>query len=134
MIGQLVPLMIFRGHDGRRRAAEAAKAVSGSGAPVARLSVAPAPLFTSGFRASTTLYTTGIWVKQPFLAPYAVLLPDVTGIERTARGRIWEIRIVHSSPNVQSPLVLTVWQWASGSGFQRFDAELAKRTAPPMGD
>lgn len=132
IIGQLLPLMIFRGHDGRRRAAEAARAVSSSGAPVAWLSVAP--MLTRGPLATATLYPTGICMNEPFLAPYAVLLQDITDIEQKVRGRIREIRIIHASPDVQSPLVLTAWPWPSGGDFQQFAEELARRMARPMGD
>lgn len=106
LVDRIVPLMVFRGRNGRAEATAAAKIVSLSGPSIAATKIAPAPPFQRGFHAVATLHPIGICFKQPFLAPYALLLADITGIERKPRWGMEEVKVTHSSPYVQSPLLI----------------------------
>jgi len=117
IVDHIVPLMLFRGRKGRRRATETAVTVRLSGPFIAGMRIALVPPFPRSLYATATLYPIGICLKSPFLAPYAVLLQDITSIERKTRGRVQQMRLTHVSPYVQSPLLLVTRQIKQANEF-----------------
>lgn len=117
IVDHIVPLMLFRGQEGRERAAVTAETVRLSGPFIASMKIALVPAFPRSFYATATLYPIGICLKLPFLAPYAVLLEDITSIKRQTRGRAQQMKLTHVSANVQSPLVLVTRQMEQANEF-----------------
>jgi hypothetical protein len=131
LLDRIVPLMIFRGRNGRAEATAAAKSVSLSGCSIARAKIAPTAPFQRGFHAIATLYPLGICFKQPFLAPYALLLADIASMERKTRWVTEEVKVTHSSPHVQSPLLIITRRSKTADEFFDQLARLRKSCEEP---